>query len=39
MITFACRKPKENALSIVNEGLATVGLVPSNNPVLVRPLG
>lgn len=37
MIRVAARRPRENALSIVNEGLGTVGLVGSDNPILVRP--
>lgn len=37
MINFACRNPKANALSIVNQGLSSVGLAAPNNTVLVRP--
>lgn len=37
MIEFACRKPVQNAHSIVDQGLAAVGLVSPNNAFLVRP--
>lgn len=36
MIRFAVRKPFENAASIVNEGLETVGLSSQTNVLLVR---
>jgi hypothetical protein len=35
MITFACRKPWQNAESIVGDGKMTLGLNPSTNPFLV----
>jgi hypothetical protein len=35
MITFACRKPWQNAESIVGDGKMTLGLNPSSNPFLV----
>lgn len=37
MMGFAVRKPYENAASIRDEGLHTVGLVSPTNKVLVRP--
>lgn len=36
MIRFAVRKPWENANSITQEGLHTVGLMPQANVNLVR---
>ena len=36
MINFAVRKPYENANSIVQQGLSTVGLLPQANVNLVR---
>jgi hypothetical protein len=38
MIEFACRKPKFNADSIVEEGRKVLGLTPPGNAVLVSPL-
>jgi eukaryotic translation initiation factor 2C len=35
MIRVACRKPFENAGSIVGEGRTVLGLDPPSNPVLV----
>ncbi|KAF4120452.1 PAZ domain [Geosmithia morbida] len=36
MIRFAVRRPAENVLSIVNNGLATAGLSGNTNPLLAR---
>jgi len=36
MITFACRRPWENANSIVGDGKAVLGLSGGNNPTLAR---
>lgn len=36
MITFACRKPWENANSIVGDGKSVLGLRPGINPTLTR---
>jgi eukaryotic translation initiation factor 2C len=38
MITFACRKPWENANSIVDDGRAVLGLNSTATSVLVSPL-
>ena len=35
MITFACRKPYENAESIVGDGKAVLGLNPTANSIAV----
>jgi len=35
MITFACRKPFENAESIVGDGKAVLGLNPTVNSIAV----
>jgi eukaryotic translation initiation factor 2C len=36
MIEFAVRKPYDNTASIVQEGPRTIGLLPRDNPLLVR---
>ena len=38
MIKFAVRRPWENANSIIQEGVRTVGLLPQENVYMVRSL-
>jgi eukaryotic translation initiation factor 2C len=35
MIRFACKRPHLNAMSITEDGLETLGLLPQSNSILV----